>query len=279
MAALSIEQITGTNFSYQHMTFERFLDDMVALERRHLELWGIANHLYIPEFSFADARRMKAQLDERDQDVVCITPESVMYPVNLASSIPWIRESAIATLKKAADICVDLGSPLLFLTPGRGFEDESRDEAWKRSVDGIAQVAQYAASLGVDCVLEPLQRHESNLVNNSEQLAQMLAEVGEGNVGVALDTVAMATAEETVACYVKRFGDGIRHVHLIDGRPAGHMAWGDGELPLDQYLDDLADAGYSGYMTFEIFGAKNTFEPFDAHRRSLAAVESALAAA
>jgi len=278
MAAITTDQITGSNFSYQHHTFETFLDDMVKLGRSHLELWGIAQHLYVPELSFADVRRMRAQLAEREQSVVCLTPEQVMYPINLASSIRWIRESTIATFKKAADICVELETPLLFLTPGRGFEDESRDDAWKRAVDGLGEVAAYAATLSIDCALEPLQRHESNLVNNSQQLGQMVDEVGADNLYVALDTVAMATADETVAGYFSRFGDRIKHVHLIDGKPAGHMAWGDGELPLTEYLDDLAAADYSGYVTFEIFGAQNAFEPFSAHRRSLDAVSAVLAA-
>lgn len=277
MSTLSMDQITGSNFSYQHFTFERFLDDMVKLERQHLELWGIAQHLSIEQFTFTDARRMRAQLAEREQSVVCLTPEQIMYPVNLASSVEWIRASTIAMFQKAVDVCVELGSPLLFMTPGRGFENEDRDEAWKRAVDGIAAVVDYAEAAGVKCGLEPLQRHESNLVNNSTQLAQMIDEVDSTNLYAALDTVAMATADESVAGYFERFGSRIQHVHLIDGKPAGHLAWGAGNLPLEQYLRELAEADYAGYMSFEIFGAQDAFDPFGAHSRSLNAVRTALA--
>jgi protein FrlC len=99
------------------------------------------------------------------------------------------------------------------------------------------------------------------------------------NLFVALDTVAMAVAGETIDNYFETFGDRIRHVHLIDGTPAGHMAWGDGELPLGDYLDGLAKAEYSGYLSFEIFGAKNIFDPYSAYQRSIDAVEQALSAA
>lgn len=278
MRNISLDQITGSNFSYQHMTFERFLDDMVKLGREKLEIWGIAQHLDVPRFSFADARRMRRQLSEREQSVHCITPEQVMYPVNLASGVAGIRHHSIATMKKAADICVELEAPLLFLTAGRGFEDQPRQDAWHRAVDALGTVGAYAQSLGIDCVIEPLQRHESNLVTDSVGLAELLAEVNLPNLYVALDTVAMAVAGETVDGYFTAFGDRIRHVHLIDGTPAGHMAWGDGELPLGAYLDGLARADYSGYLSFEIFGAKNIFEPYSAYRRSLDAVEHALSA-
>ena len=278
MSRITLDQVTGTNFSYQHVTFERFLDDMVELGRTRLELWGIAQHLHIPQFSFADARIMRARLAQRGLSVECITPEQVMYPVNLASSVGWLRSSSIQMFQKAADICVELEAPLLFLTPGRGFEDEPVADAWNRAVDAIGEISAYAAAAGVDCVLEPLQRQESNLVNDAGQLAQMLDDVAAPNLFVALDTVAMACAGDTIAGYFETFGDRVRHVHLIDGKPAGHMAWGDGELPLPDYLNDLGDAGYRGCMSFEIFGAKNTFEPLDAHRRSLDAVERVLAA-
>src|SRR5690554_3012915 len=230
MGTISLDQITGSNFSYQHMTFERFLDDMVKLGRQKLELWGIAQHLDVPQFSFADARRMRQQLAERGQSVHCITPEQVMYPVNLASGVEGIRSRSVATMKKAADICVELEAPLLFLTAGRGFEDQPREDAWQRAVDGLGEVGAYAQSLGIDCVIEPLQRHESNLVTDSSGLAELLDEVKLPNLYVALDTVAMAVAGETVDDYFGTFGDRVRHVHLIDGNPAGHMAWGDGEL-------------------------------------------------
>src|SRR5699024_5938098 len=105
-----------------------------------------------------------------------------------------IRDASIALMRRAADICAELEIPLLFLTSGRGFENESREEAWARSVDALGQITSYAADLGVTCVLEPLQRHESNLANNSSDLTRMLGEVGAPNLGVALDTVAMATA-------------------------------------------------------------------------------------
>lgn len=276
MRAISLDQITGSNFSYQHMTFERFLDDMVKLGREKLEIWGIAQHLDVPQFSFADARRMRRQLSERGQSVRCVTPEQVMYPVNLASAVTTIRSQSIATMKKAADICVELEAPLLFLTAGRGFEDEPRQDAWHRAVDGLGTVAAYADSLGIDCVIEPLQRHESNLVTDSVELAQLLNELKLSNLHVALDTVAMAVAGETVDQYFETFGDRIRHVHLIDGTPAGHMVWGDGELPLGEYLDALGTADYSGYLSFEVFGAKNVFEPYSAYRRCMDAVEREL---
>ena len=75
--------------------------------------------------------------------------------------------------------------------------------------------------------------------------------------------------------YFDRFGDRVWHVHLVDGNPSGHKAWGDGNLPLDDYLRDLRRFGYDGLMTAEIFGRPYIYEPTAAHRKNLTAIGAA----
>ncbi|WP_432563915.1 sugar phosphate isomerase/epimerase family protein [Kineococcus sp. SYSU DK003] len=248
-------RITGSNFSYQHTSFERFCRDMVDLELPDVEIWGVAPHLQVDAASAGDVRRLRTVLDGHGLRVRCLTPEQVVYPVNIASGDDDLRRRSVALFRRAADIAADLGSPLLFLTPGRGYEDEPVADAWRRSAESLREIVQHAASRGIDCVLEPLQRRESNLIQTTGQLRAMLDDVGIAGFGVALDTVAMACAEETVDDYVAAFGiDGVRHVHLIDGNPAGHLVWGEGRLPLEEILNALSRNGYSGWMTFELFG-------------------------
>ncbi|MGV9596409.1 sugar phosphate isomerase/epimerase family protein [Streptosporangium sandarakinum] len=274
---LSLGQITASNFSYQHQPFERFLDDAAALGREHVELWGIAPQFHVPQVSDAEARAVRRRLESRGLTVRCLTPEQVMYPVNVASPVTWLRAASIGMFRRAAELCAELGAELLLLTPGRGFENEPVEAAWRRSADAIGEIAAYAATLGVTCVLEPLQRVESNLLNDSRALARMIDEVGAANLGAVLDTVGMAVAGESVDDYFDALGDRVRHVHLVDGRPAGHLAWGDGELPLADYLAALDRRGYRGRMTFELFGdGTYAFDPRPAVERCLEAVRAAL---
>ncbi|WP_218671388.1 TIM barrel protein [Microbispora sp. GKU 823] len=170
--------ITGSNFSYQHLPFERFLDDAADLGREELELWGIAPHFHVPQVSDAEARAVRRRAASRGLRVRCLTPEQVAYPVNIASADTRLRASSIAMFRRAAELCAELGAELLLLTPGRGYEDEPVEAAWRRSADALAEIASYAEGFGVTCVLEPLQRVESNLLNDSRALARMLDEVG-----------------------------------------------------------------------------------------------------
>ncbi|WRH26573.1 TIM barrel protein [Arthrobacter sp. JZ12] len=250
---------------------------MAALGRRKLELWGIAPQFHIPQLDNAAIRAVRRQLSDRQLEAHCVTVEQVMYPVNIASPVDWLRNDSIALFRRAAQVCNELQAPLLFLTPGRGFEDEDLQRAWRRSVDALGEIASYAATLGVDCVLEPLQRVESNLVNDSQALRRMIDDVGASNLGAVLDTVAMAAAGETVQDYVRNLDTLIRHVHLIDGCPTGHLAWGDGDLPLGTYVAELERAGYDGYFTFELFGdGTYAFDPRPALERCLNAFDRAV---
>ena len=111
---------------------------------------------------------------------------------------------------------------------------------------------------------------ETNIVTDAAGLRRMLDEVGADNVDVALDTVGMATAGDSVADYVRLFGARLAHVQLVDGTPAGHLVWGDGSLPLGRYVEELAEAGYSGKITFEPFGnGSYALDPIAAWSRCL----------
>ncbi|SCZ61406.1 protein FrlC [Arthrobacter sp. UNCCL28] len=279
MGLLSLDQVGGSNFAYQHHTLERCLDDMVELGRTEVELWGIAPHLYIPQVDSAHLLKVRRQLRERELAVNCLTPEQVAYPVNIASAEKWLRDQSVQLFLRAAEVCSELESPLLFLTAGRGYEDQPVEAAWARSVEALQTITQRAAELGVNCVLEPLQRVESNLVTDVGSLRSMLDDVGSPALGVVVDTVAMAAAGESVRDYAKAFGEAIRHVHLIDGTPTGHLAWGDGFLDLTKILRDLSRLNYGGALTFELFGdGSYSLQPRAAVSKCLEAVAASLTA-
>lgn len=275
MSALSIGQVTGSNFSYRFFPLTRFLDDVELLGLRDLELWGIHPQFDLQSPPSADIRQLRRELDHRGLRVRCFTPEQLMYPVNVASTDSDVRQRSLQYFRNAVDIAAELGSEKFFLTSGRGWEGEPTEEAWHRASESLRSIVDYAAGRGIRCVLEALQRFESNLVTSVPTLERMLAAVGHSNLGIALDTVAMATAGESVADYTRAFGDRLEHVHLIDGSPSGHRAWGDGNLPLVTYLRELQDANYDGFMTFELFGYG--LDPRPPVEKSLAAVRDALA--
>lgn len=275
---LTPARLCATNFSYLRHPLERWLDDMAELGVRNVELWGVSPHLYAGDATPADAERVRRQLDARELTLTCFTPEQVMYPVNIAAREDRIRARSIAYFERCVELCAALESPLLFLTPGWGYLDEDPEEVWKRSAASLAHIVERAAARSITCVLEALQPVESHVITTSAQIARMRAEIGSPALEAAIDTCAMAVAGETVADYVADHGAAIAHVHFVDGAPDGHLAWGDGELPLERYLDELEAGGYRGVLSFETISDRYRLEPLTPVRRSLERGAAALEA-
>jgi protein FrlC len=172
---------------------------------------------------------------------------------------------------------VGLESPLLFLTPGWGYVGEDADEVFKRSADSLSRIVERAAERGITGVLEALQPVESHVVNDTTQLRRMVDEVGHPSLKVAVDIPAMAVAGETVADYTRAFGADLVHAHFVDGAPDGHLAWGDGELPMERYLEEFAAGGFTGYLSFELIASRYWLDPKPPVQQSLKRIRAALA--
>jgi fructoselysine 3-epimerase len=277
MAPAAELTITGSNFGYQNHPLEACLDDLAELGLHDIELWAVAPHLDIAAATAGQVRSLARSLTQRGLSVRCLTPEQLAVPVNIASREDWLRTSSVAMFAKAARIAVDLGCETLFLTSGRGYEGEPEQEMWERSADSLRTIVSVAQNLGVASVLEALQPVESNIVTDSAGIARMRELVGSDNLHTVLDTVAMTVAGESVAGFVANAGLP-RHVHLVDGNPAGHLAWGDGTIDLAGIVRELATGGYKGYATFELFGnGRYSREPQRALERCLASFGAALA--
>lgn len=187
---------------------------------------GNSPHLDLFHADRARHSGVRLILNDNGISVHCFTPEQVLYPVNIASGDVAYREKSVECFLRAADFSAELGASYLFLTPGRGFECESRERAWNHSLQSLERITTHAANLGLRCLLEPLQRTESNIVNNAADLERLWQDLNAENVDLVLDLVAMAAAEDEVSDYFSRFGKRLAHVHVVDGTSAGHLAWG-----------------------------------------------------
>lgn len=268
-----IDRVCGSNFAYQHHSLERCFDDLAALDRRQVELWGVAPHAHVALLSDGEARTIRSLAAARGLEIACFTPEQVAYPVNVAAADGAWRAASVSTFRRAAQLAIELGAQKMLLTAGRGQEDEPRESAWTRAIDSLGEIVTYAAELGLDCVLEPLQRVESNLVVTARDAALALSQVAAPTLGVVLDTVAANVAGDSVDDYFAVLGDRVQHIHLIDGSPTGHLAWGDGRLPLGDIVAALDRQGYAGAATIELFGdGRYALDPRPVLTRSLDAV-------
>ncbi|MBT2293652.1 sugar phosphate isomerase/epimerase [Paenibacillus albidus] len=248
------------NVLYKYFSLEYFLDAAAMNGFESIELWGAAPHLYIEACTTADLLRVRRALESRYLRACCLTPESTLYPVNIASGDAVLRRRSLKNMLRSIEVAAELGIPLVQVVSGTGYYNEPIDEAWKWSRDSLETAVRKAESLGLELSLEPLLPYESNLVNSLTSVQRMLEELDTEVLGVHLDTVAMEAAGETLEACLRTLGSRVKHIQLCDG-PGGHLAWGDGSLPLDSNLDVLEQHGYQGYLGLEMFDHSYYIDP------------------
>jgi protein FrlC len=251
MGKILREQLTGMNLHYVHYPLEYFLDSMVRFGFRNIELWGGSPHFYVDETTAAsDLKRIKKSIADRDLTVVCFTPEQVIYPINIAAKEVEIRERSIEYFVKSAEASKELNAPRMLITPGYGYENEPVEEAWKRSQESLAILAERASRLDLTLLLEPLTRLESNIIHDMTSLKLMLNEIRSPHLKAILDTIPMALSNLDIRQAHEILQEDLAYIHFIDG-PDGHLLWGDGNLPLGDYVNQLNEIGYNGYLSLE----------------------------
>jgi fructoselysine 3-epimerase len=261
--------ITGMNLHYLNYSLDYFLNSMVKYEIPNIELWGGFPHLYSEDVSLADTARIRKEIESRSLNLVCYTPEQLMYANNIAAKESDIRNRSIDYYLKNIEITAELGTKLMLMTSGWGYYNEPISEAWSHSRESLAILAHKAEESGVTLLLEPLQPFESNLITNVKTLKRMLQEINLDSLKGMMDIVAMAVAGETVKAYFETLGADLLHIHVIDGTPSGHLALGDGTLPIVNYLKEIDAFNYQGYLSLELAASSYYPEPDKAFEKSI----------
>jgi D-psicose/D-tagatose/L-ribulose 3-epimerase len=184
------------------------------------------------------------------------TANTVIAPEhNPVSADRAIREAAYQHMQAVVDCCATVGSSILCgphqvalgVFTGQG----ATDDEWKRSVEHLRRVAEYAADSGVVLAEEIVNRFELYHLNTLDQGIRLVDEVGHPNCRLHLDTFHAHIEEKNTADAIRRAGDRIAHVHISEndrGVPGtGSVAW-------DATFSALRDIGYDGWLTVEAFG-------------------------
>lgn len=112
----------------------------------------------------------------------------------------------------------------------------------------LKEVARYAGELGVTIGIEPINRHETFMVNTCKQALALKHMIGEPNVKIHLDTYHMNIEEKSLAGAVRDAGKDLGHIHLNEndwGIPGtGHLDW-------DGVFRALREIDYKGYASLE----------------------------
>lgn len=273
MPSIERRQLAGMNIHYRYYSLDYFLDCQHELGFRTIELWGGAPHFYLDTMSYQDVGVVRKKIRERDLELCVFTPENCMYQYQFAAPEPLQYEKSYQYFEKALHVTAELGCGMMQCNSGWGYWNEDREEGWKRSRDMLERLTDKAAELGITLVFESLRPQETRLVVTLADTRRMFEEINRPNFKILIDTTAMSVSGETLEDWFRVFGDDIRHTHFIDSNPYGHLAWGQGNRNLADYIDTLNRYHYKGYLGQELTVGDYLFDPRSIDEANMAAFE------
>jgi 5-keto-L-gluconate epimerase len=162
---------------------------------------------------------------------------------------PSVRREAIERIKSHIPVASQFGA-IIIIGLIRGIVKPGVDpaQAMEWLIEALCECSEAARPDGIRLALEPINRYETTLINNSTQGLELIEHVGANNFGLLLDTFHMNIEEPLIEESIRACGKNIFHFHVADSN-----RWypGAGHLDFKSILDTLFATGYDGWVSGE----------------------------
>jgi len=191
-------------------------------------------------------RQTRRLLAEHGLSVFSLTPADV----DLAHPESRIRKEALDYYFSLLDFASEVGSPMIAChgQVGRVRPMSTLEEEEGLFAEGVAKIAERAASAGLRVVLEVLNRYESHLLNTAAQARTFVEALDSPAVGILLDTYHMNVEEDDLSVAIRLAGEKLFLFHVAD---SNRRAVGRGHVPFPALFRTLAQIGYQGPVIVE----------------------------
>ena len=232
--------------------FVVFRDDLERSIERCAALGYDGVELALREAAQVNVPALQRRLAATGMEIPCISSGQVFAVDGLHFTHPdeAIRHAAVDRIHGMIRLAAEFGAKV---NTGRvrGFihDGETREIAKARYLACLRRCADVADPLGVELIVEPVNRYEINFINDCAEGLEIVKESGRAGVKLMPDLFHMNIED---ACFREAFEAGkdyISYVHVAD---SNRLAPGWGHLPFDEIFEILADIGYQGYLTAEI---------------------------
>jgi D-psicose/D-tagatose/L-ribulose 3-epimerase len=168
---------------------------------------------------------------------------------------PSVQRFTLDRIKANIDQAAGFGARNLLLVVGEYFWDGEvfpRPAIWDIAVGNVRQAGEYAATKGLEVVLE-LEPFNEALLKDVHELVRFVDEVNTPAVLANADISHLHLSGASFADVALMTGM-IGHIHLsdCDGTVHGDMPAGMGVTPIKEYLQAIVDTGYEGTVSIEL---------------------------
>lgn len=220
-----------------------------------IELKGEPN-----DYSVESLKRLSTEYEIEIISLAGIYP----WPTNerdLCSPDKKIRIKAIEYLKECCLFAHEINASIIIVSPtpvGKVFPtiQFSNEYEWKSAVckerslaiSSLKEISEYAKDINITLAVEPLNRYETFLINNTDQAIKFISEINSDNVRLHLDTFHMNIEENNLAEAIITGKEHLVNLHIAD---SNRQAVGNGHIDFKGIMASLIQINYLGPVTLE----------------------------
>lgn len=233
-------------------------EEAAALFRKIAALGFRTVEIAVEDPALIDTRRLSTALSENGLDVIICGAFGETR--DLTSDDENLQRTGLVYIDNCLDIATALGAKFVAgpmysaVGKARMVPAEQRAIEWQRAVGNLRTVCDRAAAKGLEIALEPLNRFESDLVNNVDDVLRLIEDINHPAAKICLDMFHMNIEEPDPEAAICRAGDKLIHLQVSEnyrGTP------GTGNANWDAYYRGLAAIGYRGTVSIESFTPSN----------------------
>lgn len=170
--------------------------------------------------------------------------------LSLSSRNEAIRRDAQRFVAAMIEQAAHFAAPVIIGSmQGRADSAAERQPALERLRQAVDELGHIAAGHNVTLLIEPLNRYETNLLNNLGQAKALIESLAVGNVRILADLFHMNIEERDLQAALQDAGPLLGHVHFVD---SNRQAVGFGHTDIAAAVAALRAIGYAGYLSAEI---------------------------
>ena len=229
-----------------------FRDELGRCIERCAELGYDGVELALRTRAQADVNRLRERLTATGLTIPCISTGQIFAADNLyfTHSDAEVRQEAVARVVDMICLAAEFGAKVN-VGRVRGLIQANADprETRQHYLECVHQCAEIAEPLGVELLVEPVNRYEVNFVNSCVEGAEIIQQTGRSCLRLMPDTFHMNIEDVSFRRSLVETRDLVSYIHVAD---SNRLAPGWGHLPFHEVFDTLREIGYDGWITAEV---------------------------
>ncbi|MFD2614796.1 sugar phosphate isomerase/epimerase family protein [Paenibacillus gansuensis] len=205
----------------------------------------------LASMSLENESEFKENLKRFQQSSLAVRAFNIFCPPGMKVVGPEADPSRIrAYILKAADVMNALGAEKVVFGSGHartvpdGWEHKRAEEQFLNLLTWIGDAF---AGTRLTLVIEPLNRKESNFINNLTEAVSYAKQIQHPNIKVLADFYHMEEEQEPLQALID-YKEWIAHIHVAD---TFRLSPGTGQYPYAEFMGNLKAAGYTGMISAE----------------------------